>query len=61
MQTPVWSSMPLPKAALRTVDLFPSMLHWLGVRIPANLDGELVWLPQRPQMPIPQRQVALVD
>ena len=30
MQTPVWSSQPIPSAPLRTVDLFPSMLDWLG-------------------------------
>jgi hypothetical protein len=45
MQTPVWSSHPLPAAPLRTVDLFPAMLDWLGVEIPAGIDGEPVWLP----------------
>jgi hypothetical protein len=45
MQTPVWSSAPLPERPLRTVDLFPSMLHWLGVQLPDQLDGELLWRP----------------
>ena len=45
MQTPVWASRPLPDVALRTVDLFPAMLHWLGVAPPAEMDGELVWNP----------------
>jgi hypothetical protein len=45
MQTPVWASRPLPDAALRTVDLFPAMLQWLGVAPPAEMDGELVWNP----------------
>ncbi len=45
MQTPVWSSHPIPPAPLRTVDLFPAMLHWLGVEPPAELDGEPCWLP----------------
>jgi hypothetical protein len=45
MQTPVWSSQPIPPAPLRTVDLFPSMLGWLGVPTPPEIDGELVWSP----------------
>jgi Type I phosphodiesterase / nucleotide pyrophosphatase len=45
MQTPVWSSAPLPAEPIRTVDLFPAMLSWLGEPIPAGLDGERVWLP----------------
>jgi type I phosphodiesterase/nucleotide pyrophosphatase len=62
MQTPVWSSVPLPKPPLRTADLFPSMLHWLGVPIPGPLDGELVWQPHRshPASASP-REVALVE
>jgi type I phosphodiesterase/nucleotide pyrophosphatase len=51
MQTPVWSSQPMPKAPLRTVDLFPSMLSWLGER-PANpIEGEAVWVPGGPGIP----------
>jgi hypothetical protein len=45
MQTPVWSSQPLPGAPLRTVDLFPAMLGWLGVPVPEGIDGERVWAP----------------
>lgn len=45
MQTPLWSSHPVPPPPLRTVDLFPSMLGWLGVEIPAAIDGEPVWIP----------------
>jgi hypothetical protein len=48
MQTPVWSSQPVPSAPLRTVDLFPSMLSWLGVPSPDNIDGEAVWHPGEP-------------
>jgi hypothetical protein len=47
MQTPVWSSHPVPAAPLRTVDLFPAMLGWLGVEIPEGIDGEPVWMPGR--------------
>jgi Type I phosphodiesterase / nucleotide pyrophosphatase len=47
MQTPVWSSHPIPPVPLRTVDLFPSMLHWLGVSPVSGIDGELVWAPDR--------------
>jgi hypothetical protein len=45
MQTPVWSSQPIPAEPVRTVDLFPAMLDWLSVAIPEGIDGESVWLP----------------
>ena len=45
MQTPVWTSEPLPAAPLRTVDLFASMVDWLEVPLPAGIDGAPVWLP----------------
>jgi hypothetical protein len=47
MQTPVWSSQPIPNLPLRTVDLFPAMLNWLGVAAPQGIDGESVWRPGR--------------
>ncbi|HEV8613047.1 MAG TPA: alkaline phosphatase family protein [Gemmatimonadales bacterium] len=46
MQTPLWSNHPLPAAPLRTIDLFPTMLDWLGERTPPGIDGELVWRAQ---------------
>jgi Type I phosphodiesterase / nucleotide pyrophosphatase len=49
MQTPVWSNRPISQPPLRTVDLFPSMLEWLGVAPPAVMDGELVWSPRSRQ------------
>ena len=45
MQTPVWSSQPIPGVPLRTVDLFPAMLEWLGIRVPDGIDGETPWVP----------------
>jgi hypothetical protein len=45
MQTPVWTSEPLPAAPLRTVDLFPAMADWLDVPLPEGIDGASVWLP----------------
>jgi hypothetical protein len=45
MQTPVWSSHPIPSGPLRTVDIFPAVLDWLGVAVPEGIDGEPVWLP----------------
>jgi hypothetical protein len=45
MQTPVWSSEPIPDQPLRTADLFPAMLDWLGEAVPPGLDGEAVWRP----------------
>ena len=46
LQTPVWASEPVPARPLRTVDLFPAMLDWLGVPAPRRIDGEAVWLPR---------------
>jgi hypothetical protein len=46
MQTPVWSSHPIPSAPMRTVDLFPAMLGWLGVSVPEGIDGEPIWVPE---------------
>jgi hypothetical protein len=45
MQVPVWTSVPTPAGVLRTVDLFPSMLDWLGEPVPAGIDGQLSWSP----------------
>ena len=45
MQTPVWSSEPLPAEPVRTVDLFPAMLDWLELPVPQEVDGEAVWRP----------------
>ncbi|HEX6616070.1 MAG TPA: alkaline phosphatase family protein [Gemmatimonadales bacterium] len=45
MQTPVWSSERILARPLRTVDLYPAMLDWLGVPVPPGIDGELVWRP----------------
>lgn len=43
MLTPLWSNRPLPADPLRTIDLFPTMLDWLGAPVPTGIDGELVW------------------
>lgn len=43
MHTPLWANQRPGELPLRTIDLFPTMLHWLGVPLPDNLDGELVW------------------
>jgi type I phosphodiesterase/nucleotide pyrophosphatase len=51
MQTPVWSSEPLPAEPIRTVDLFPAMLDWLGVATPAGIDGEAIWRPGQLERP----------
>jgi Type I phosphodiesterase / nucleotide pyrophosphatase len=45
MQIPLWSSAPLPVAPLRSVDLFPWMLTWLGVPVPHGIDGQLAGQP----------------
>jgi hypothetical protein len=43
MHVPLWSNHPLGPVPLRTVDLFPTMLEWIGVALPQGIDGELVW------------------
>ena len=43
MHTPLWSNRGLGPVPLRTIDLFPTILDWLGVTLPAGIDGELVW------------------
>jgi hypothetical protein len=45
MQIPLWSSEPLPAAPLRSVDVFPALLEWLGETIPDGLDARPLWLP----------------
>ena len=47
MQVPVWSNAPVPPGPMRTVDVYPAMLEWLGVPVPAELDGERRWSPGR--------------
>jgi len=39
MLVPIAASVPLPDAALRTVDLMPTMLETLGAPVPDGLDG----------------------
>lgn len=45
MQVPIWASVAVPGGPLRTVDVFPAMLAWLGVEPPSGIDGQLTWLP----------------
>ncbi len=45
MQTPLWASVPLPGGPLRTVDVFPAMLSWLGVPVPEGIEASGAWLP----------------
>jgi len=47
MQVPVWSSAPGLTGPIRTVDLFPAILEWLGEPVPPGIDGRLVWSPGR--------------
>jgi hypothetical protein len=62
MQTPVWSSQPIPSEPLRTVDLFPAMLGWLGVTVPEDIDGQPVWLPaERRALRKPRREASFLD
>jgi hypothetical protein len=46
MQVPIWTNVPGPPEPIRTVDLFPSMLEWLGEPVPEGIDGQQVWSPE---------------
>ena len=61
MQTPVWSSEPIPAEPIRTVDLFPAMLDWLGEPVPSGLDAEAVWRPGGTAFVIPGAARDLAD
>lgn len=43
MQIPLWANRPLGGAPMRSVDVFATMLDWLGEPAPAVQDAELVW------------------
>jgi hypothetical protein len=47
MQIPVWASTPGLTTPIRSVDLFPAILEWLGEPIPEGIDGQPVWSPAR--------------
>ena len=57
MQTPVWSNHPVPLGPLRTVDLFPAVADWLGIPMPAGIDGAASWLP-RSRRPLTRARVS---
>ncbi len=61
MQTPVWSSEPLPGGPFRTVDLFPAMLRWLGVEPPCALDGSAHWQPEPGQVAVSREEPVSVS
>ena len=45
MLVPLWASAPVPAGLIRSVDVFPAILDWLGEPIPQGLCGQPVWLP----------------
>jgi hypothetical protein len=59
MQVPVWSNVPGAPTPLRTVDLFPTMLEWLGERVPEEVDGRAVWSPGNQPSAISHRSTVL--
>jgi hypothetical protein len=62
MQTPLWSNQLLPTVPLRTADVFPALLAWLGVAAPEGIDGRAVWLPDgRPDAWTPGRDARRLD
>lgn len=53
MHTPLWANRPGPGHPIRTVDIFATLLHWLGVDRPSAIDAELVWTPPRERAELP--------
>jgi hypothetical protein len=47
MQIPVWSNVPVPAGPMRSVDIFPALLEWLGESVPEGIDAQPVWNPAR--------------
>ena len=45
MLVPLWASQPVPAGPVRSVDVFPALLNWLGEPIPPGICGEPVWMP----------------
>jgi hypothetical protein len=45
MLVPLWSSEPVPTTGIRTTDVFPAMLDWIGEAIPAGICAPGSWLP----------------
>jgi hypothetical protein len=45
MLVPLWASEPVPDGLVRTVDVFPAMMDWLGEPVPSGICGESTWLP----------------
>lgn len=58
MDVPVATSVPLPAAAIRTVDLMPTMLEHLGVPVPDGIDGMSFSRLQDTPAPAPTRSMA---
>ncbi len=59
MHTPLWSNHPVPRAPMRTADVFPALLDWLDVPVPDGIDGRSVWQPGRAaREQVPRRFVA---
>lgn len=42
MHVPLWTNLPLQAAPIRSVDVFPTMLDWLGLAIPDRIDGKVI-------------------
>lgn len=45
MLVPLWASVPVPDGPVRSVDVFPAMMDWLGEPVPAGICGESTWMP----------------
>lgn len=53
MHTPLWANRPGLGEPIRTVDIFATLLDWLGVDRPSAIDAELVWTPPRERAELP--------
>jgi hypothetical protein len=60
MQTPIWSNQPMSETAMRTADVFPALLSWLEVPVPAGIDGRSVWQPGEAPVRLSRSELQMV-
>ena len=60
MQTPLWSNQPIPEAAMRTADVFPALLSWLGVAVPEGIEARNIWRPGEKPIKMIRKELKVV-
>ena len=60
MQTPLWSNQPIPEVAMRTADVFPALLSWLGVAVPEGIEARSIWRPGEKPIKMIRKELKVV-